>query len=153
VGQTKVSDLKLSGMLEELVDGLLDYKRLEQIRGFLCHISLTYVMVTPYLKGLHITLASHHAGQDKFGWKMANREWAAYPFEPVENLQPTKLQQCQEPPLNQVCLKPKMVIDHEPLPTLPKRIAPAFHLKSDIWTLCPQQNYPPKSFFVRPRCT
>ena len=65
-------------------DGLLDYKRLEQIRGFLCHISMTYLMVTPYLKGLHLTLASHHPGRDAFRWKMASREWSAYLFEAME---------------------------------------------------------------------
>jgi hypothetical protein len=40
-----------------------DYKHLEQIRGFLCHVSMTYPVVTPYLKGLHLTLASHHPGR------------------------------------------------------------------------------------------
>jgi hypothetical protein len=44
--------------------GLLNYKRLKQIRGFLGHISMTYLVVTPSLKGLHLTLASHHPGRD-----------------------------------------------------------------------------------------
>jgi hypothetical protein len=66
-------------------DGLLKYKILEQIRGFLCHLAMTYLLVTPYLKGLHLTLASHHPGCDAFGWKMASKEWAAYLFEVVES--------------------------------------------------------------------
>jgi hypothetical protein len=64
---------------------LLNYKRLEQIPVFLGHISMTYLVVTPYLKGLHLTLASHHPGHDKRGWKMAPREWAAYLHEAAES--------------------------------------------------------------------
>jgi hypothetical protein len=76
---------ELSRMMTTSVDGLLDYKRLEQIRGFLCHLPMTYLIVTPYLKGLHLTLASHHPGRDEFGWKMALKEWAACLFESVES--------------------------------------------------------------------
>jgi hypothetical protein len=42
-------------------------------------------MATPYLKGLHLMLAFQHPRQEEFGWKMANKEWAAYVFESVEN--------------------------------------------------------------------
>jgi hypothetical protein len=62
-----------------------DYKRLEQIRGFLCHVAMTYLIVTPYLKGLHLTLASHHPGRNDAGWKMTNQEWSAYLHEAVES--------------------------------------------------------------------
>lgn len=48
------------------------------------HVS-TYTLLTPYLKGLHLTRASHHAGRDACGWRMPNREWAAYLHESVEN--------------------------------------------------------------------
>jgi hypothetical protein len=63
---------ELLAMLATLPDGLMNYKRLEEIRGFLGQISMTYFMVTPYLKGLHLTLASHHPGCNKFGWKMVS---------------------------------------------------------------------------------
>jgi hypothetical protein len=53
---------KVLVMLVSSLDGLLDHKRLEQIREFLDQISMTYPMVTPYLKGLHLNLASHHIG-------------------------------------------------------------------------------------------
>jgi hypothetical protein len=68
---------ELSLMMTVSADSLLDYKRLEQIRGFLCHLSMTYLIVTPYLKGLHLTLAPHHPGRDKFGWKTTSKEWVA----------------------------------------------------------------------------
>jgi hypothetical protein len=32
---------------------------MEHTRGFLCHVDMTYLLVTPYLKGFHLTLAAH----------------------------------------------------------------------------------------------
>jgi hypothetical protein len=56
----------------------MPYKRLEEIRGFLCHISMTYEIVTPYLKGIHLTLAAHHPQRNDQGWKLSPKEWDAY---------------------------------------------------------------------------
>jgi hypothetical protein len=36
----------------------IDYKPLESYRGFLIYISRTYPAITPYLKGIHLTLDS-----------------------------------------------------------------------------------------------
>jgi hypothetical protein len=82
--KAKAQIAELATMISESADGLLNYKRLEQIRGFLCHLAMTYLIVSPYLKGLHLTLASHHPGRDKFGLKMGSKEWAAYLYESVE---------------------------------------------------------------------
>jgi hypothetical protein len=46
---------------------------------------MTYLIVTPYLTGLHLTLALHQPGCNKLGWKIGSKEWAAYLFESVEN--------------------------------------------------------------------
>jgi hypothetical protein len=54
------------------------YKRLEEVRGFLCHLAMTFEIVTPYLKGLHLTLAAHHPQRDSQGWKLSPKEWDAY---------------------------------------------------------------------------
>jgi hypothetical protein len=51
------------------------YKRLEQIRGFLCHMCMTYETLTPFLKGLHLTLASYLPHRDSEGWKMSDKKW------------------------------------------------------------------------------
>jgi hypothetical protein len=82
--QTKAQLREALAMIASSPDRLVSYKRLKEIRGFLGHISMTYLMVTPYLKGFHLTLASHHPGQDKCGWKMLSKEWAAYLHEAVE---------------------------------------------------------------------
>jgi hypothetical protein len=69
-------------MIKELLteaDGDKDhefsYKRLEQIRGFLCHMAMTYKIITPSLKGLHLTLASFLSQRDDEGWKLSDKEW------------------------------------------------------------------------------
>jgi hypothetical protein len=50
--RTKVLLVKLLLMLSSSQDDMLDYKRLEEIRVFLGHISMTYTLVAPYLKRL-----------------------------------------------------------------------------------------------------
>ena len=52
-------------------DHLFSYKRLEQIRGFLCHLGMTFEIIFPYLKGFHLTLASHLSNRDTTGWKLS----------------------------------------------------------------------------------
>ena len=72
---------EVSWLLEQyslFKEPLFVYKRLEQIRGFLCHISMTYEIVTPYLKGFHLTLAKHHPQRNTDGWKLSPKEWDAY---------------------------------------------------------------------------
>lgn len=49
--------------------GGLDRKNLEKIRGFLVHVQQTYPALTPYLKGLHLTIDSWRPGRDEEGWK------------------------------------------------------------------------------------
>ena len=52
----------IRGLLDDLKQDLeakLCYKRLERIRGFLCHLAMVYDPIYPYLKGFHLTLASH----------------------------------------------------------------------------------------------
>jgi hypothetical protein len=39
---------------------------------------MTYEIVTPYLKGFHLTLAAHHPKRNSEGWKLSPREWDAY---------------------------------------------------------------------------
>jgi hypothetical protein len=45
--------------------------------GFLCHLSMTYEQITPYLKGIYLTLSDHLPQQDDDGWKQTDRQWRA----------------------------------------------------------------------------
>jgi len=70
----------LSGDSEDI---LLNYKKLEQDVGFLCHLSMTYDRITPYLKGIYLTLSDHLPKRDEEGWKKTDKQWAAYVYQKV----------------------------------------------------------------------
>jgi hypothetical protein len=110
------------------------YKRLEEIRGFLCHVSMTYTLVTPYLKGLHLTLASHHVGRDESGWKLTPREWAAYLYDSVVSgkMAPDEADAMREAVKEMPAPEPMDApVRREPLKP-PQLIAPVERLEDDI---------------------
>ena len=83
VEQAKWDKAKM--LLQELLDVYsknddpeISYKRLEVIRGFLCHLAMTYPIISPYLKGFHLTLAAHHPQRDSQGWRLSPKEWESY---------------------------------------------------------------------------
>jgi hypothetical protein len=103
---------------------------------------MTYTLVAPYLKGLHLTLASHHVGRDSCGWKLAPKEWAAYLHESVENGRLTAL---EAELLTMAAVEPKApkmdrddvytpppVVERKPLPPPPKLIAAVPRLQKDV---------------------
>jgi hypothetical protein len=80
VTQEKWTKAKL--MIQEMISAAggnesheFSYKRLEQIRGFLCHMAMTYETFTPFLKGLHLTLAAYLPKRDADGWKLSDKKW------------------------------------------------------------------------------
>ena len=76
--RAKAEIMELLGLYLTDEEPWMRYKRLEEIRGFLCHLAMTYELVTPYLKGLHLTLAAHHPQRDTEGWKLSTKEWDLY---------------------------------------------------------------------------
>ena len=61
----QVEDLEIYGEVN------LDRERLEQIRGFPIYVSRTFKWMTPYLKGLHLTLDAWRPNRDsKTGWRL-----------------------------------------------------------------------------------
>ena len=63
---TRIQDIQET---TAFLQGLIDYKFLEKIRFFFCHLAMTYPILFPYLKGFHLTLCTHLSGRDKEGWK------------------------------------------------------------------------------------
>jgi hypothetical protein len=61
-----------------LHDGLMDYKRLEEARGFLGHLAMTFSLRVPFLKGSLLALSSFLSKRDVEGWKMSDRTWQTY---------------------------------------------------------------------------
>jgi hypothetical protein len=138
---------ELLAMLAGSPDGSLGYKRLEEeSRGFVGHIFMTYLVITPYLRGLHLTLASYHPGRNDLFWKLAPSKWSTYlpaavedgkfsakvmgsiardATEPIEFLEPWDRENCRP-------LYPK---ERRLLPSPPKRIKAAPMLINDVRTL------------------
>jgi hypothetical protein len=72
-GKRLIHELISESNLNPLHD--FSYKRLEQVRGFLCHLSMTYETLTPFLKGFHLTLSSYLPHRDANGWKLSDKQW------------------------------------------------------------------------------
>ena len=82
---TQAKWIKTKKYLEELKDliGTPDHPRavplkaLERVRGFLNHISLTYEIVVPFLRGFHNSIDSWRDNRDEEGWKVddSNTKW------------------------------------------------------------------------------
>ena len=53
----------------------LEYKELERSVGFLCHVSRTYPIMFPYLKGFYNTLNNWRRDRDGDGWKLSRTAW------------------------------------------------------------------------------
>ena len=49
-------------------EGSIHYKTTESLVGFIVYVSLTYLSLAPYLKGIYLTLNSWRSGCDKNGW-------------------------------------------------------------------------------------
>ena len=67
---------KGKNLLEELwklkgSSQLLSFKQLEEIRGFLCHFSMVFEMITPYIKRFHLKLAKRLRQCDESRWKFS----------------------------------------------------------------------------------
>jgi hypothetical protein len=72
--------LKAKRLLQQLQMDLgtshhLHRKTLEKTRGFLVHLQRTYPCITPFLKGIHLTIDSWRPGRDQEGWKIPPAEW------------------------------------------------------------------------------
>ena len=65
---------KAKAMIQEIqmevdMSDSLDHKLLEQKRGFFVHIQRTYPNLTPFIKGMHLTLDGWRPGRDSEMWK------------------------------------------------------------------------------------
>jgi hypothetical protein len=66
---------KIRDLVSNQKQSLLDYKMLESDVGFLCHVSRTYPIMFPYLKGFYNTMNNWHCDSDKEGWKISRTSW------------------------------------------------------------------------------
>jgi hypothetical protein len=115
---------ELTDAFEDCPDAEFDYKRLEQIRGFLCHLSMTFEVITPFLKGFHLSLCSHLSSRDDDGWKLPDGAFVAFINEKLELglITEDEARAALNPP------------DYDDIP-LPKRIEPVPRFRDDVFAL------------------
>ena len=70
--------LNLANLLDKNKNAMLEYKHLERVRGFLCHLAMTYDILFPFLKGFHLALCAHLPNRDEEGWKVKDLEWIGF---------------------------------------------------------------------------
>ena len=68
--KTKDCLVRVAGWLNT-DSGRMPHKELERIRGFLVYVATTYEVMTPYLRGIHLTLDSWRPNRDADGWARA----------------------------------------------------------------------------------
>jgi hypothetical protein len=56
------------------VSDTIDFKKLESYRGFLVYLARTYPTLTPYLKGIHLSLDSWRPWRKEDDWKLTLSE-------------------------------------------------------------------------------
>ena len=99
---------------------LLDFKDLERGRGFLVYLSRTYPAITPFLKGVHLTLDSWRENRNPDGWKMSNKRKReseySYSVEEDEFYYEKAESECQNLPQEETSAKPPKVV--QPVPRL-----------------------------------
>ena len=61
-GKTRSLVLEMETLMRE---DRVPHKRLECIRGFLIYVARTFKWMTPYLKGVHLTIDGYIEGRDK----------------------------------------------------------------------------------------
>ena len=67
--------------LEEMeMDNKFPHTELTRIRGFLIYVARTYLWMTPYLKGLHLTIDHWRAHRDKDGYKIPIKQRVPKPI-------------------------------------------------------------------------
>jgi hypothetical protein len=60
--------------------GKLDRRELESTRGSLNHLARTFPVITPFLKGLHLTLDGWRGNRDEELWKLPRDKWDSTPI-------------------------------------------------------------------------
>jgi len=75
-GKAYINDLKDLVYVKKQTK--LNFKMLEKIRGYLCHLAMTFDIIFPYLKGFHQTLCSYLPKRNDEGRKIRDLEWLGY---------------------------------------------------------------------------
>ena len=80
-GRGLVKDLLAHFTAEVNCTPSLNRKELERSAGFLNHLAMTFEDLTPFMKGIYLTLNAWRPQRDGEGWRMADKKWKRILFE------------------------------------------------------------------------
>ena len=101
---------KAQGLLESLKaemasSATLQRKPLESMRGFFIHLMRTFPIITPYLKGIHLTLDGWRPQRDSDMWKVVEHQEGEEPSHyPYPTDAPMRLELAPRLPADLHCL-------------------------------------------------
>ena len=131
-------------------DGL-NREFLEKKRGFLIYVGLTYPMLVPYFKGIHLTLESWRDHRDEDGWKLNKNQIknsidSALRCEDVEDAREFELEEDDEDLWHSI--GGEKVIDPKVIKDVPLLVKPVTRLRDDITALIhlTESKTPPKRY-------
>jgi hypothetical protein len=101
--------------------GSVDYKSLKRVRG---HLSMTFEVITPFLKGFHLILVKHLPRRDKNGWKCSEKSYLSYVHQKVA-----------EDAITEAEAKLMLKAADEEGPPPPKTVLATDRLKRDLYAL------------------
>ena len=81
-------------------------------RGFLIHLAMTFPTITPYLKGIHLTVDGWRPNRVDEGWKLSNKSWVTL----LQHLEETDPEQAAH--YRETLAKGKAPNDVSPVPRL-----------------------------------
>jgi hypothetical protein len=135
---------ELTQLLEE--GSAINHKFLERGRGFMVYFCRTYTSMTPYLKGIHLTLDSWRQGRDGDGWKVVkhgarhgNKKLQLRVIEEEEDYLIDQFESVEHPDVIEEPPDPIALIDLEEEVenpnTPPSMVSEVSRLKNDVHTL------------------
>jgi hypothetical protein len=74
-GRTMITDLNMMCCQVDGARPVMNRKQLERSTGFLNHLSTTFDVMTPYLKGFYLTLNSWRSKRNNEDWKVSDKMW------------------------------------------------------------------------------
>jgi hypothetical protein len=105
-------------------EGIVNYKSLERVRGFLCHLSMTFEVITLFLKGFHLILAKHLPRRDEDGWKFSEKGYISYVHQKLADSEITATE-----------AESMLKAAEEEGPEAPKDVLATSRLKQDLYAL------------------
>ena len=141
IGTVTVRKWRKTKLLVEEVEGFLladsdalPLKRLLLIRGYLNYVVRTYPWLSPYLKGLHLTINRWRPSRDAKGYRLSGQAKRAYNLIREEVRDPMPCRRVDEEEDSGMSVSDRAAVEELLQDMAPKTVCAVQRLKSDVGT-------------------